>query len=183
MLDVSKPEHLVVGGQGGDPDDPDGADDRSGDRAHPTDHHHGHEAQRDVDDEEAARSAERDVGVGAAEQGTTHARQCSRNGEGADLLPGRPHPVGGGGVLVVAHRHDGSPDAAVPEPAGDQEHDGQNDEDHVVVRALAREREREELARDERQVGPVRRGHRSGSARLKKYCCAARAKTNVTTAR
>ena len=41
---------------------------------------------------------------------------------------------------------------------GDQEHHGQNDQHDVVVRALAREGQREELARHERQVGPVGRG-------------------------
>ena len=112
--------------------------------------------KRRVHHEEASRPAEGDVGVGAAEQGAAHPRQRPGEGEGTDLLPGRAHAVGGGRVLVVAHRHDGTADAAVAEPAGDQEDHRQDDEDHVVVGALAREGQREELAGNERQVGTVR---------------------------
>ena len=136
-----QPEDLIVGSERGNTDDPDGADDRGRHRSHTTDHHHGDEAQGDVDDEEAPGSAERHVGIGATQQRATHASQRPRNGEGADLLPDRPDPVSGRGVLVVAHRHDGPPDAAVPEPVGDQEHHRQNDEDDVVVGALTREGE------------------------------------------
>ena len=90
--------------------------------------------------------------------------QCAGDGEGPDLLPGGTDLVGGGGVLVVAHRHDGAADSAVPEPAGHQEHHGEDDQDHVVVRALTGEREREEFAGHERKVGTVRRLPRSGCA-------------------
>ena len=53
------------------------------------------------------------------------------------------------------HRHDGAADSAVPESAGDEEDHRENDEDHVVVGALAREGEREQLPGDEGQVGSV----------------------------
>ena len=62
-------------------------------------------------------SGEGDVGEGASEQRATQAGQRPREREGSDLLPRRRHRVGGGGRLVVAHRHDGAPHPAVPEAA------------------------------------------------------------------
>ncbi len=151
-----QPEDRVVRGQSGDPDDPDRADDGCGHRTHPPDDHHGNEAQRCVDHEEAPGAGEGDVGVGATQQGAAHPRQRSCDGEGTDLLPGRAHLVGGGSVLVVAHRHDRAAHPAVPEPAGDQQDHREDDQDHVVVGALTGEGEGEELAGHERQVGTVR---------------------------
>ena len=87
--------------------------------------------------------------------------QRTRHGEGPDLHP-RPGAPGtrrprfslSRTALMVRPTH------AVPEPAEHQEDHGQNDQDHVVVGALARELEETQLARHERHVGPVGRAAR-----------------------
>ena len=152
-------DEIVVGPQGRQADDPECAENRSGDRADAADHGDRDGGERGVDVEEFV-EANRDEEP--TERAAGESGDAAGQAEADQLRPGRRNGVRGGGFGVVTYGDDDSPDAGSSK-SSDEEHDeGEQDEREPVVTALAREIEGADASSRERDARRVAVGEEVG---------------------
>ena len=148
MLDVNNGTSSFCGQNDGQADDPERADDRARQAAEAPDHRDRDQADRVVDEEEALRRPEREVH--RTEESTAEAGDESADRERDELGARGRHRHRRGGELVLAHAHDHAADPGSLQVPDEQQHQHEDDQHEVVVRAvLVRELERSDVdARD-----------------------------------